>query len=431
MKRTFADMVIPLCLVLMCGCLATSDALRDILDDAGNDTSDTSGIGGTGTYPIVDTGQAQTYDNDSAISVPSRFEAFYGQDAQFDGNQPRYTINTDGLTVHDNVTGLTWTRSADFDNDGDIDAGDKMTYDEALAYVDTLNEESFGGYTDWQLPEIKQLYSLIDFRGTDPDPDTQATDGLVPFIDTDYFNFAYGDTTAGERVIDSQWATSTLYVADDNLMFGVNFADGRIKGYGRTTPGSTSEKTFYVRYCRGSAIYGLNTFTDNDDGTITDAATGLMWTQADSGEGLDWEDALAYVQSKNARNHLGYDDWRLPNAKELQSIVDYRRSPDTTDSAAIDTLFDTTTITNEDGQDDYPFFWTSTTFLRADGSASMAVYVAFGRGLGFMNGEFVDIHGAGCQRSDPKTGDPGDYPKWGMGPQGDVQRVFNYVRLVR
>jgi len=43
----------------------------------------------------------------------------------------------------------------------------------------------------------------------------------------------------------------------------------------------------------------------------------------------------------------------------------------------------------------------------------------------------IDVHGAGCQRSDPKDGDPDDYPRWGFGPQGDVARVFNYVRLVR
>jgi hypothetical protein len=50
-----------------------------------------------------------------------------------------------------------------------------------------------------------------------------------------------------------------------------------------------------------------------------------------------------------------------------------------------------------------------------------------------MNGgvTIIDVHGAGCQRSDPKTGDLADYPSSGHGPQGDVQRVFNHVRLVR
>ena len=43
---------------------------------------------------------------------------------------------------------------------------------------------------------------------------------------------------------------------------------------------------------------------------------------------------------------------------------------------------------------------------------------------------YVDVHGAGAQRSDPKVGDPALFPH-GRGPQGDVIRIQNYVRLVR
>ena len=46
------------------------------------------------------------------------------------------------------------------------------------------------------------------------------------------------------------------------------------------------------------------------------------------------------------------------------------------------------------------------------------------------SGGWVDVHGAGAQRSDPKTGDPSQYP-YGRGPQGDAIRIYNYVRLVR
>src|SRR5690606_22243425 len=46
------------------------------------------------------------------------------------------------------------------------------------------------------------------------------------------------------------------------------------------------------------------------------------------------------------------------------------------------------------------------------------------------NGQWIDVHGAGAQRSDPKIGDPADYPT-GHGPQGDAIRIYNYVRLVR
>ncbi len=75
-----------------------------------------------------------------------------------------------------------------------------MSWDEAMAGADTC---SIGGYTDWRLPSIKELYSLILFSGTDPSgPDPT---NLIPFIDVDYFEFEYGDTLSGERLIDAQF----------------------------------------------------------------------------------------------------------------------------------------------------------------------------------------------------------------------------------
>lgn len=372
--------------------------------------------------PVVDTGQAACYDDRTAITCPGISSPFYGQDAQLVGNPPAYAVNGDG-TVTDLNTGIMWQQGY---------APNKLTYAEAQQYLEQINAQRFAGYDDWRLPTIKQLYSLIDFRGTDPRVESTSTAGLVPFIDTDVFQFAYGDTAAGERIIDSQWVTTTLYVANTNQMFGVNFADGRIKAYPVGMMGPQGfEKTYYVRLCRGNTDYGTNSFVDNGDGTVSDDATGLMWAKADSARGMSWEDALAWAAQKNAENYLGHDDWRVPDAKELHSLLDYSRSPDTTSSAAIDPVFQSTAITNEYGATDYPFYWSSTTFLSSDGSAGMAVYVAFGRGLGYMNGQFVDIHGAGCQRSDPKDGDPSEFPRWGFGPQGDVQRAFNFVRLVR
>ncbi len=393
--------------ILVLGLVLAGCGFLTILDNV-TAVAQTSGL----SYPIVDTGQALTYDNANALSIePSVGSSFFGQDAQIDGNQPSYQDNGDG-TVTDLVTGLTWQQGY----------SGKMTQSEAEAGADSYH---LAGYSDWRLPTIKELYSLIDFSGEDVNP--MATSANNPFIDTDYFTFAYGNTSAGERIIDSQWATTSIYVAG-NQMFGVNFADGRIKGYGLTDPRG-GDMQFYVRYVRGNTSYGINDFADNEDGTISDLATGLMWAQDDSGVGMNWESALAYVQDLNEQGYLGYSDWRLPNPKELQSIVDYSRSPDTTHSAAIDPIFNVTNITNEDGQKDWGYYWTSTTHASARGGQS-AVYVAFGRSLGYMNGRWIDVHGAGSQRSDPKEGDASDYPT-GFGPQGDARRIDNYVRVVR
>jgi len=391
----------------------------------------------TGPTAIVDTGQSICYDESVEINCTDEGEPFHGQDAQHHGHQPHFVLSGDELTVDDLVTGLTWQQSPDTDEDGDIDAADKLTWAELQAYPATLNAQSFGGYTDWRLPTIKELYSLIDFRGLDPSGYEGGTEDLVPFIDTDVFAFAYGDESAGERIIDSQYGSSTVYVGDSDLgqlLFGVNFADGRIKGYGMSMPGGL-EKTFFATCVRGNTEYGLNDFMDNGDGTVTDQTTGLMWMQDDTGEGMTWEEALAYAEELSL---AGHDDWRLPNVKELQSIVDYTRSPSTHGTAAIDPIFSCTSITDEGGNLNFPYYWSGTTHANwsiiAGGAAA---YVAFGEGLGWMQSHFppydytlMDVHGAGCQRSDPKIGDPDDWP-YGHGPQGDVIRIFNHGRCVR
>ena len=120
-------------------------------------------------YTVVDTGQVACYDDSGPeTACPSEGGAFHGQDAQHAGHQPRYTLGVGGLTVHDDNTGLTWQQSPDTDGDGDIDAGDKLTWAELQVYPAALNAVSFGGYSDWRLPTIKELHSLFNAGGNDP-----------------------------------------------------------------------------------------------------------------------------------------------------------------------------------------------------------------------------------------------------------------------
>ncbi|MFI3295608.1 MAG: DUF1566 domain-containing protein [Rikenellaceae bacterium] len=430
-------------------------------------------------YKIVDTEQSKCFDDTQEIKAPKKNAAFYGQDAQHQGNAASYTDNGDG-TVTDNVTGLVWQKSYEV-----------MSYKEALIAAEKFK---LAGHSDWRIPTIKEAYSLILFSGSDVNPQLSG-DGDQPgnpFINASFFDFKYAAN--GNRPIDSQMLSSTLYVGStetENLIFGVNFADGRIKGYGMGFGGG--DKEFVVRFVRG-ADYGQNDFVDNGDGTINDNATTLMWSKSDSQEAMNWQEALAYAQKMNKENYLGHSDWRVPNAKELQSLVDYSRSPLSSSSASIDPMFECTLITDEAGVGDYAFYWTSTTHENSGTSTGGAgVYVAFGRslgnmsnsqGMGMMPGQgqgqgqgarggeggerpqmregegtqrppmregegegqhgqgmgnrsqssgepnWVDIHGAGSQRSDPKSGDASVYAT-GHGPQGDAIRINNYVRLVR
>ena len=379
-------------------------------------------------YPVVETGQVDHFSNTSQISAPSAGTAFYGQDAEYTGNVPSYTNNGDG-TITDNITGLMWEQ--DFS---------KVAWSDAAS---AASAATTGGHTDWRVPTVKELYSLMNYTGNqgtgDPSSSTPPADAS-PFIDTNYFTFEY-PSEANARYIDVQYISSTEYVGvtmiDDDSFFGVNFADGRIKAYNKNRNLSNSE--YYTIFVRGNISYGINDLTDNGDGTITDNATGLMWMKVDSGGeqftgllsnytrndgSLNWEEALDFAENLDYGNHT---DWRLPNAKELHSIVDYTRAPDVTNSPAIDPVFTTSEIVNEAGQSDYPFFWTSTSFE----PGGDAVIIQFGRSLGYMDlgqgAEFYDVHGAGGQRTDPKTG----IPTYGFGPQGDVRRVYNHVRLVR
>lgn len=375
-------------------------------------------------FEIVDTGQKSFFDNVKRIPKPLPGQPFFGQDAQFTRNAPHYTDNRDG-TITDNVTGLVWQKSFLV-----------MTYREAVQKAHTF---SLSGKQDWRLPSIKELYSLALFSGVDASGRRMAgvPPGAKPFIDR-VFDFQYGAN--GERPIDTQILSSTIYrgrtMGRQKTVFGFNAADGRIKGYPIFDPRQRSGKRFTVRFVRGNKKYGRNRLHDNQDGTISDLATGLMWEKSDSGKGMNWQDALAWVAQKNAKTHLGYKDWRLPDTKELHSIVDYSRSPQESASPAISPKFEVSAIMDEAGRKNYPFYWTSTTHQSVRGGFD-AVYISFGDAYGYFkppgalgNPTLLDVHGAGAQRSDPKAGDPSDVPR-GRGPQGDVIRILNYVRLVR
>ena len=101
-------------------------------------------------------------------------------------------------------------------------------------------------------------------------------------------------------------------------------------------------------------------FTNNGDGTVTDGNTGLMWQQAEAGS-MNWEGAITCCEGLSL---AGYTDWRLPNIKELRSIVD-------------DRLYNPAIDTNYFPGVHASYYWSSTTHARR---SSPAWGVHFGDG---------------------------------------------------
>ena len=80
-------------------------------------------------------------------------------------------------------------------------------------------------------------------------------------------------------------------------------------------------------------------FTADSKGAVLDSQTGLMWQKTDSyhdrKKGMNWYQALEYVDSKNSEKFAGYNDWRLPTLEELRQLWDPNRSVESKDGDPI------------------------------------------------------------------------------------------------
>lgn len=124
-------------------------------------------------------------------------------------------------------------------------------------------------------------------------------------------------------------------------------------------------------------------FTANADTTVTDNLTGLVWApngnlmpirdpnwdkQGPAANGaVTWQHALDYVAKLNAENYLGHNDWRLPNFKELESLVN-NAQPNTA------AWLNNQGFTNAQAGD---FFWSSTSFA-SDAVKAWCVDMTYG-----------------------------------------------------
>ena len=155
--------------------------------------------GWNGQQAIKDTGQDKCFDNTGEIACPSPGEPFYGQDAQYAvGCQSNFTDNGDG-TVTDNCTGLVWQQEDD---------GITRLWSDALTYCQDLD---LAGSTDWRLPNIRELHSIVNYGKSEP------------AIDITFF----------PEIKPADYSSSTSKVSDPRYNLSVEFGQGLIYLYGK------------------------------------------------------------------------------------------------------------------------------------------------------------------------------------------------------
>ena len=222
--------------------------------------------------------------------------ATFGEDADYLINAPAFTDNGDG-TVTDAVTGLMWQK---------VDSGE-MTWESAMAGAAAL---TLGGYTDWRLPTPMEAFGILDH-------------GRNPALNPAYFQ----DNASGTS---QYWWTTDPFGTDLTRVWATNSGGGMGPHSKTQTVSAGGTSRFCARYVRGAKAWNTHTYYNNGDGTVTDLDTGLMWTQA-PGSAMTWNAAIAWAEGLTTG---GYTDWRLPNVKELQSIVDITQAVATTAAAS-------------------------------------------------------------------------------------------------
>ena len=245
-------------------------------------------------YRLPDTGQDECYDDFDPVEVPCVGTLFYGQDAHYpQGPKPAFRDNGNG-TVSDLNTALIWQQ---------IDDGTERTWQGA---IDCCEDLELAGYNDWRLPSRRELILLLNFGYFRPTIDS----ALFPDCRSDWY-----------------WSRTPV-TGKPSYSFRIDFKDGGGLGLAETEGYKTT--AHYVRCVRGAAIPTGN-YVDNGDGTITDLTTDLMWQKEIPQILESWADHLSYCQQLNL---AGYTDWRLPNIRELESLV-----VDTLYDPAIDPIF--------------------------------------------------------------------------------------------
>jgi len=254
-------------------------------------------------YPLQDTGQK------------TGTATMFGEDKDYEINPLYFIDNKDG-TVTDYVTKLMWEQS----ETGEIG------WDSSVQYCNQLRA---GGYSDWRLPDVHELYGIVNI-GT---PLFNIPPFYVPYPPAPSQAQYHWSSTAG-RDLTYRWAINAGGGAGDKPISVALSAGGtdsfRAKCVRTAAPFYTAE----IRY------------TVFNNGLIAqDNTNGLVWQLQEPGM-MTWLEGISYCENLV---YSGFNDWRLPDVKELFTTCDTNRFSPAIDSSV---------FTRVDAKAE---FWTSST----------------------------------------------------------------------
>jgi len=302
---------------------------------------------------------------ESDLSAIKRMAVFIPQT----GQTTRYADYDDG----DLEEGAAWPASRFIDN-GDLTVTDTLTglmwqqyptlIISELNWSNSLNQcdiSSVSIHSDWRMPNLREMLSLLDYYYYAKAVDTTAFPSLPGAPNTIYWTSTTYDADSdsawnvdiqtGETGVDNK-TTSSYYVwavRDD-----IGAARAELARTGQTaTDGTAIGEDGELQK---GVIWPSTRFEDNGDGTVTDIMTGLMWVKDATLVGDDdWESVVSAAAALSTGDH---HDWRLPNVRELESLLDMSQDSPCLPSSHKFTNVGTGAI-----------YWTSTTYAGATGSA--------------------------------------------------------------
>ena len=266
------------------------------------------------------TGQTACYD-ELGREIPC---AGSGQDAEdrrgLAWPAPRFARQ--GTLVTDRLTGLVWLRDA-----GRCEL--PMTWREALDFVERLNLEACEGFSDWRLPNRRELRSLVDYQTS-----RSVLAAGHPFINV--FSGWYWTSTTAAITPAHAWYVD---LGGGRMFYGgkdQSFMAWPVRGASAVLP-ATGQDLCYDDAGRPIACIGSGQDGELrlglawpeprfavEGAIVTDRLTGLRWQRSANTVGgpTTWSGALDFIRGLNSA--AAAFRWRLPTINELESLVDAR-----------------------------------------------------------------------------------------------------------